>query len=55
MDTGKVALITIRNDFKRTEKEAQAIENLVSLYKDRYGYDVVTEDSKTIVYKMTPK
>lgn len=47
----KIDLIVIRTDIQTTADEKKAINTLLSLYKDKKGYEVRTDESKTIVFK----
>lgn len=44
-------LIVIRTDVAKSAEEKKAINTLLSLYKDKKGYEVKEQESKTIVFK----
>lgn len=47
----KLDLIVIRTDTEKSAEEKKAINTLLSIYKDKKGYEVKEYESKTIVFK----
>lgn len=47
----KLDVIVIRTDVQFSADEKKAINTLLSIYKDKKGYEVKEFESKTIVFK----